>query len=132
MIRRLALLAIAVVLLSALPASAITTGHRDRGEHPYVGELIFFDADCIDDRFDDPGGWFTCSDDAQLHRDPAGHCTYGVGLDGESTTRRGGDGSGGNDIWFDHSEVAHFDGFPDSSDYDRDENQQRYEDRAAL
>ena len=62
----------------------------------------------------------------------AGHCTYGAGLDGESTTTGGGDGSGGNDIWFDHSEVAHFDGFPANSDYDRDENEQRYEDRAAF
>ena len=134
MMRKLALLAVAAVLLSAAPASAITGGHRDAGEHPYVGELIFFDADYIDDRFDDPGGWFTCS--ATMLTSTvivtAGHCTYGVGLDGESTTRHGGDGSGGNDIWFDTSEVAHFDGFPDSADYDRDENQQRYEDRAAF
>ena len=61
----------------------------------------------------------------------AGHCTYGVGLDGESTTAGGGSGAGGNDIWFDASETAHFDGFPASSDYGRDENDQRYLDRAA-
>jgi hypothetical protein len=62
----------------------------------------------------------------------AGHCTFGVGEDGESTTAGGGDGSGGNDIWFDASESAHFDGFPASADYDRDENHQRYLDRAAF
>ena len=62
----------------------------------------------------------------------AGHCTYGVGLDGESTTTGGGDGSGGNDMWFDDSEAAHFEGFPDSADYARDENEQRYADRAAF
>ena len=56
MIRKLAFLAFAAVLLSAMPASAITTGQPDAGEHPYVGELIFFDADFIDSRFDDPGG----------------------------------------------------------------------------
>ena len=104
------------------------------GEHPYVGELIFFDADFIDPRFDDPGGWFSCSA-TMLSATvivTAGHCTYGIGLDGESTTTGGGDGSGGNDIWFDFSEAAHFDGFPPSSDYGRDENDQRYEDRAAF
>lgn len=134
MIRKLALLATAAVLLSAVPASAITSGQPDAGEHPYVGELIFFDADFIDSRFDDPGGWFGCS--ATMLSSTvivtAGHCTYGVGLDGESTTTVGGDGSGGNDIWFDFSEAAHFDGFPASSDYDRDENEQLYEDRAAF
>lgn len=134
MIRKLALLATAAVLLSAVPASAITSGQPDAGEHPYVGELIFFDADYIDSRFDDPGGWFGCS--ATMLSSTvivtAGHCTYGVGLDGESTTTGGGDGSGGNDIWFDFSEAAHFDGLPASSDYDRDENEQLYEDRAAF
>jgi hypothetical protein len=135
MIRRIAPIAVAAaVVLTAAPASAITTGQPDAGEHPYVGELIWFDADYIDSRFDDPGGWFSCS--ATMLNSTvivtAGHCTYGVGLNGESTTAGNGDGSGGNDIWFDSSEVAHFDGFPDSADYDRDENDQRYEDRAAF
>jgi hypothetical protein len=62
----------------------------------------------------------------------AGHCTFGVGLNGESTRTGGGNGSGGNDIWFDFSEAAHFDGFPPTSNYDRDENHQRYLDRAAF
>jgi hypothetical protein len=129
-----AIASIAALVLWGVPASAITTGQPDAGEHPYVGELIFYDADYIDSRFDDPGGWFSCS--ATMLSSTvivtAGHCTYGVGLNGESTTTGSGDGSGGNDIWFDNSEHAHFDGFPASSDYDRDENQQRYEDRAAF
>jgi hypothetical protein len=132
MVKRIALVAIGAILLSAVPASAITNGQADAGEHPYVGELIFFDADYVDSRFDDPGGWFSCS--ATLLTPTvivtAGHCTYGVGLNGESTTADGGNGSGGNDIWFDNSETAHFEGFPASSDYGRDENQQRYLDRA--
>ena len=135
--RRIALVLAAMAaafLVLAIPAGAITNGQPDGGEHPYVGELIFFDADAIDPRFDDPGAWFSCS--ATMLSSTvivtAGHCTYGVGLDGESTTTGDGDGSGGNDIWFDFSEEAHFDGFPASSDYDRDENDQRYEDRAAF
>jgi hypothetical protein len=82
------------------PASAITNGQPDDGEHPYVGESIFFDADYVDSRFDDPGGWFSCS--ATMLSSTvivtAGHCAFGVGEDGESTTTGDGDGSGGNDI----------------------------------
>jgi Trypsin len=126
--------AFVVVLTGGTSAQAITDGQPDAGEHPYVGELIFFDADFIDPRFDDPGGWFSCS--ATMLSPTvvvtAGHCTFGVGRDGESTTTGGGDGSGGNDIWLDVSENAHFDGFPASADYDRDENDERYEDRAAF
>ena len=125
---------VAALIIVVVPAGAITNGQADAGEHPYVGELIFFDADFIDPRFDDPGGWFSCSA-TMLSATvivTAGHCTYGVGSDGESTTTGGGDGSGGNDIWFDFSEAAHFDGFPPTSDYGRDENDQRYEDRAAF
>ncbi|HYJ70360.1 MAG TPA: trypsin-like serine protease [Nocardioidaceae bacterium] len=124
----------AAMFLTPSPASAITHGQPDGGEHPYVGELIFFDADAEDSRFDDPGSWFSCSA-TMLSATvivTAGHCAFGVGEDGESTTTGGGDGSGGNDIWFDASENAHFDGFPASADYDRDENHQRYLDRAAF
>ena len=72
-------------------------------------------------------------DDAHLHRDRHGRALHVRGGPRRRVDDgRGGDGSGGNDIWFDNSEVAHFDGFPDSADYDRDENQQRYEDRAAF
>jgi hypothetical protein len=130
----LAALVVALLFAFVVPAGAITNGQADAGEHPYVGELIFFDADFIDSRFDDPGGWFSCSA-TMLGATvvvTAGHCTFGVGLDGESTTTDGGDGSGGNDIWFDVSESAHFDGFPATSDYARDENDERYQDRAAF
>jgi hypothetical protein len=125
---------VAALIIVVVPAGAITNGQADAGEHPYVGELIFFDADFIDPRFNDPGGWFSCSA-TMLSATvivTAGHCTYGVGSDGESTTTGGGDGSGGNDIWFDFSEEAHFGGFPPTSDYGPDENDQRYEDRAAF
>jgi hypothetical protein len=128
----LAALVIALITF-VVPAGAITDGQPDAGEHPYVGELLFFDADAIDPRFDDPGAWFGCSG-TMLSATvivTAGHCTFGVALNGESTTTGIGDGSGGNDIWFDFSEAAHFDGFPPNSDYDRDENHQRYLDRAA-
>ena len=70
--------ATAAVVLAQSPASAITSGQPDGEEHPYVGELIFFDADFIDSRFDDPGGWFSCSA-TMLSATvivTAGHCTY--------------------------------------------------------
>jgi hypothetical protein len=128
------LAAFAVALfIFVVPAGAITSGQPDAGEHAYVGELLFFDADAVDPRFDDPGAWFSCSG-TMLSATvivTAGHCTFGVALNGESTRTGTGDGSGGNDIWFDASETAHFDGFPPSSDYGRDENHQRYLDRAA-
>jgi hypothetical protein len=123
-----------VLLLSATSASAITTGQPDNWEHPYVGELIFYDPDAEHPRFNDPGSWFSCSATmlSPTVLVTAGHCTYGVGDDGESTTAGGGDGSGGDDIWFDNSEFAHFGGFPETSDYGPDENDERYEDRAAF
>ena len=125
-------LAIVASLAIATPAGAVTSGQPDDGEHPYVGQLLFFDADFQSASFDDPGAWFSCSGTLLSSTVvlTAGHCTYGVGLDGESTTADG-DGSGGNDIWVTFSEEADFVGFPPSSNYEPDENQQRYEDRAA-
>jgi hypothetical protein len=139
MVKRTASIAVGAILLwlvvvPAIPASAITTGRPDAGEHPYVGELIFYDADYVDPRFDEPGGWFSCSA-TMLSPDvivTAGHCTYGVGRDGESTTSGSGNGSGGNDIWFDNNENADFEGFPPNSDYGPDQNPQRYQDRARF
>jgi hypothetical protein len=125
-------------LTFAAPVGAVRFGVPDAGEHPYVGELLFYVPDAIDSRFDDPGGWFSCSGTllSPTVIVTAGHCTFGVGLDGVSTTDDGEatttaeGGDGGNDIWIDFNEEAHFDGFPASSDYGRDENQERYEDRA--
>jgi hypothetical protein len=69
----------AALLVFVVPASAITSGQPDGGEHGYVGEFIFFDPDATDPRFDDPGAWFSCSGtllDATVVV-TAGHCTYG-------------------------------------------------------
>jgi len=139
MSRRLAGIAgLIASLLIVSPAAAITNGQPDAEEHPYVGELIFYVPDANDSRFDDPGGWFTCSGTlvSPTVVVTAGHCTFAVGLDGVSTTN-GGEittaaegGTGGNDVWVDFSEVAHFDGLPPTSTYARDENQDRYEDWA--
>jgi hypothetical protein len=141
MSRKLALLgALFATLLFASPAAAITSGQPDANEHPYVGELLFYVPDAVDSRFDDPGGWFSCSGTLVSVRVvvTAGHCTFGIGKEGVSTTN-GGEittaaegGTGGTDVWIDFSEFAHFDGFPASSDYARDENQERYEDRARF
>lgn len=65
--------AFVAVLLTAAPASAITYGEPDAGEHPYVGFMIFYDP--IDE------GWYSCSGtlmDADTFL-TAGHCTYGIG-----------------------------------------------------
>src|SRR6185312_16119887 len=106
--------ALAVVLAWAIPANAITHGQPDDGAHPYVGELLFFVPDA---RFDDPGSWFTCSgtllDDHVVLT--AGHCTYGTGRDGASTTANGGSGSGGTDVWISFSESPDFSILPPSS-----------------
>ena len=51
----------ALLLAPVLPASAIVGGAPDRGEHPYVGQLLFYVPNAVDSRFDDPGGWFNCT-----------------------------------------------------------------------
>jgi hypothetical protein len=126
--------ALAMVLAWAVPAQAITHGQPDAGAHPYVGELLFFVPDEVDPRFDDPGSWFTCS--GTLLNDhvvlTAGHCTYGVGLEGVSTTAGGGSGSGGTDVWISFSESPDFSILPPSSSYGRDQNAQRYQDWSAA
>jgi hypothetical protein len=138
MLRKLPLVAALLVLLTfvfAAPAAAIRFGNPDDGEHPYVGELLFYVPDAPDPRFDDPGGWFTCS--ATLvdatHVITAGHCTFGVGLNGHSTTHNGADttaaegGVGGNDIWISFAEEPDFSILPPSSTFGRDENPDRYQ-----
>src|SRR5262245_4802966 len=104
MLRRLAIVgaigAFIAALAPALPANAITNGVPDNGAHPYVGEVIFYLPDETDARFPDPGGWFTCSGTLMSSTIvlTAGHCTYGVGKNGASTTLPSGTGSGGNDV----------------------------------
>lgn len=118
------------MILFVTPAKAITNGIPDEGAHPYVGQLLFYVPDDTDSRFDDPGVWYNCSGTliSPTVVLTAGHCTYGVGKNGTSTIE-GGDGSGGNDIWVNFSEVPTYEGFPPSTDYIPDRNQQRYEDR---
>jgi hypothetical protein len=122
------------------PVAAITNGVDDEGEHPYVGQLLFYVPDAKSSLFNDPGGWFSCSGTlvSPTVMVTAGHCTFGVGESGVSTTN-GGEattaaegGVGGNDIWVDFSEEAHFDGWPANADYGPDENPQRYIDRSTF
>jgi Trypsin len=127
---------IAAILTFAIagPVGAIRFGSPDAGEHPYVGELLFYVPDYQDSRFDDPGGWFTCSATLldSTHIVTAGHCTFGVGLNGASTTHGGNDttaaqgGVGGNDIWISFAAAPNFGILPPSSTFARDENPERY------
>jgi hypothetical protein len=119
----------AMLAIGIVPAGAITNGVPDNNAHPYVGQLLFYVPDEVDPRFDDPGSWFNCSGTLVSPTVvlTAGHCTFGVGLDGKPTTAGGGDG--GNDVWVNFSEVPNYEGFPPSANYIPDKNQQRYDDR---
>jgi hypothetical protein len=126
--RLFVVLAALVVLTPFQPASAITNGVPDNGEHPYVGELLFYVPDEVDSRFNDPGTWFTCSG-TLLNSTivvTAGHCTYAVGLNGASTTEGAGTGSGGNDAWINFEEAPDFGILPPSSTFAPDDNAGRY------
>ena len=128
--KRLALgVAVVASFLVAAPTMAITNGQPDNGEHPYVGQLIFYVPDDQDPRFSDPGTWWNCSGTLVTPTIviTAGHCTYGVGLEGESTTADGGDGSGGTDVWFTVSEEADYEGLPPSLGFIPDDNEGRYD-----
>lgn len=127
--RRLALL---VGLISAMalaaPAWAITHGQADDGEHPYVGQIFFYDPDYPDPRFTDPGGWFNCSGTliSPTVVLTAGHCTYGTGLNGTSTVDDPGeDGSGGNDTWVSFLEEPDYTGIA-AAPFIPDDNAGRY------
>ncbi|HEU4920157.1 MAG TPA: trypsin-like serine protease [Candidatus Limnocylindrales bacterium] len=115
--RRLALLAgLMAAALAATPAMAITSGQPDNGEHPYVGQLIFYVPDAQDPRFNDPGAWFNCSGTLLTPTIvlTAGHCAFGIGHDG-------------TDVWFTVSEEADYVGLPPSSTFVPDGNDDRYD-----
>ena len=112
--RRLKLAMLGMFVLAfttAMPASAITYGQLDAGEHPYVGFMIFFSPN-------DPG-WFSCSgtllDETTFLT--AGHCTFPVGTDGQPTA---GD-SGGNDVWVTFQDTEVLKGWPKRADYATEE-----------
>ena len=93
--------AIAMLLATAAPISAITYGELDNGEHPYVGFMIFFDPT-------EPG-WFSCSGtllDSTTFL-TAGHCTFNIGTNGQAAGS-----SGGNDVWVTFDDTTVLEGFP--------------------
>ncbi|PKH40950.1 Trypsin [Nocardioides alpinus] len=115
----------AVWVATTQPATAIVGGAPDAGEHPYVGQLLFYVPDAADSRFTDPGGWFTCSG-TLVDADTvvtAGHCTYAVGVDGSVPANPL---KGGTDVWFSVEEVPDFDILPASSTFVPDGNDARY------
>jgi Trypsin len=131
--RTAAIAALVILATAVTPAAAITKGGSlDAGEHPYVGQLLFYEPDAPSGVYPDPGGWFSCS--GTLVSDTvvvtAGHCTFAVGLDGASTTTEDnrftaedGNGSGGNDMWFSlTADGSQFDDFPATFDENGDLN----------
>jgi hypothetical protein len=133
---RLLMLAAATMLLilPAAPAQAIVNGVPDEREHPFVGQLFFYVPDANDSRFDDPGAWYSCSGTLVNPTTvvTAGHCTFGVGLKGESTTENGGSGSGGNDVWINFEEEPNFSFLPPSSTFVPHRNGDRYDTWSGL
>lgn len=116
----------ALLVATTQPATAIVGGAPDAGEHPYVGQILFFVPDAVDSRFDDPGGWFSCTGtliDAYTVV-TAGHCTYAVGTDGEAPADPL---HGGNDAWFSVEEEPDFSILPASSTFVPDRNDDRYQ-----
>ena len=110
---RIALLGVvaALLLATAAPASAITYGQLDNGEHPYVGFMIFFDPT-------EPG-WFSCSGTLLSSTVflTAGHCTFNIGNDGEHVGT-----SGGNDVWVTFDDMEVLAGWPARADYPTEED----------
>jgi hypothetical protein len=127
--RLAALVAILALALTVSPATAVTKGGvPDDGEHPMVGQLIFYVPDALPSLYPEPGGWFSCSGTllSTTVVVTAGHCTFAIGLDSVSTTTEDnrttaedGNGSGGNDVWFTTVEDgSQFDGWPENFDAD--------------
>ena len=74
--------ALVALVLSAAPTVAVTKGGGpDAGEHPYVGQLIFYVPDAETATYPDPGGWFSCSGTllSSTVVVTAGHCTFAIG-----------------------------------------------------
>jgi hypothetical protein len=115
--------AVCAVLVTTTDAQAVKGGVPDSGEHPYVGELLFYDPTATDPRFTDPGAWFTCSG-TLLDADTvvtAGHCTFPEGTDGRD------DGHpGGTDVWISFAEAPNFSVLPPSSTFAPGNNAGRY------
>jgi hypothetical protein len=121
-----ALVVAGVALAPHAPVSAIIGGEPDAGEHPYVGQLLFYVPDAVDPRFDDPGGWFNCTG-TLIDADTvvtAGHCTYAVGFEGVAPEDPL---FGGTDVWFSVSEAPDYSILPPSSTFVPDGNQERYD-----
>ncbi|HJR95826.1 MAG TPA: trypsin-like serine protease [Gaiellaceae bacterium] len=125
------LLALSAALVAALavglaPADAIVNGGvPDNGEHPMVGELLFYVPDAVDPRFTTPGAWFTCSGTllSPTVLLTAGHCADGVGLNGASTLPSG---DGGNDLWVNFEDEPDFSILPPSAGFVPNNNAGRY------
>jgi len=129
--RCLAVVAGALLLLPTAPASAIVGGAPDAGEHPYVGQLLFYVPNAVDSRFEDPGAWFNCTG-TLIDADTvvtAGHCTYDVGVEGLAPDDPL---FGGTDVWFSVSEAPDYSVLPPSSTFVPDGNDERYETWSAL
>jgi hypothetical protein len=113
----------------ASPTAAIVDGVPDGGEHPYVGELMFYQPDFPDPRFSDPGSWANCTGSLITPTIvlTAGHCTYEIGKNGTSSLDGPGeDGSGGNDVWITFAEAADFTGISSDPFIPGDDNAGRY------
>jgi Trypsin len=128
-IRVAAVAALLTLALTVGSAAAVTKGGvPDAGEHPMVGQLIFYVPDALPSPYPDPGGWFSCSGTllSATVVVTAGHCTFAIGEDSVSTTTEedrftaaDGNGSGGNDVWFSLNEDDdHWDGWPLTFDED--------------
>ena len=147
--RHIALTSFLVFAMLTASASGVTRGGvPDAGEHPMVGQLVFYVPDALPSVYgeEQPGGWFTCTGTLLSGTVvvTAGHCTFAIGLDGVSTTTEenrftaeDGNGTGGNDVWFSVNEDDdHWDGWPLTFDDDGNLNfatqQERYEARSAF
>lgn len=118
-------LATAALLAPTVPAHAIVGGAPDAGEHPYVGQLLFYVPDAVDSRFKDPGSWFLCTG-TLVDADTvvtAGHCTYAVGTGGKAPANPL---RGGNDVWFSVAEAPDRSILQPSSTFAPNRNAARY------